>query len=258
MNKPEKKAGPKILVLDIETSPLITYTWGLFNQMIGTNQIVEDTYVISYAAKWLDEDKIFYRDQRNKKDISDNKELLKEVRDLIDKADILLTHNGKSFDYKRLNAEFVLNKITKPSSVRHLDTLTIVKKHFRFTSNKLAFLTHKLCTKHKKLEHGKYPGMELWKACLDNKLDAWKEMELYNKEDVKSLEEFYHIIKPWDDSINYNVYYHTTEHICKCGSREFKKNGCDYRKSTVVQRYACKKCGSEVTDKKNLLKTLST
>lgn len=251
--KQEPNSGPKILVLDVETSPIISYTWGLFQQNIGLNQIIEDTYIISYAAKWLDEDKVFYQDQRNKKDLKNNKELLQEVRDLIDKADILITHNGKSFDLKRLNADFVTNKIPKPSSVRHLDTLSIVRKHFKFTSNKLEFLTHKLCENHKKLKHSKYPGMELWTACLKNDIDAWKEMQEYNIEDILSLEEFYHVIKSWDDSINFNVYFDTKEPVCKCGSKQFKKNGFKYGTNTKYQRLKCSECGSETRDSKNLL-----
>ena len=44
--------APKILLFDIETSPLEVYTFGLFDQNIGLNQIIKDWSVLSFSAKW--------------------------------------------------------------------------------------------------------------------------------------------------------------------------------------------------------------
>lgn len=37
-----KKNGPKILLLDIETSPLLSYTWGIWQQDVPLNMIEKD------------------------------------------------------------------------------------------------------------------------------------------------------------------------------------------------------------------------
>ena len=50
--------GPKILCFDIETLPLESYTWGLFDQNVGLNQIKTDWAALSIAAKWLGEDEV--------------------------------------------------------------------------------------------------------------------------------------------------------------------------------------------------------
>jgi len=42
----------KILEIDIETAPSLVYTWGLFNQNIGVNQIVKPGYMLCWAAKF--------------------------------------------------------------------------------------------------------------------------------------------------------------------------------------------------------------
>ena len=42
----------KILYLDIETAPNLVFTWGLFNQNIGLNQIVKPGYTLCFAAQW--------------------------------------------------------------------------------------------------------------------------------------------------------------------------------------------------------------
>ena len=52
--------------------------------------------------------------------------------------------------------------------------MLIAKECFGFTSNKLEYMTDKLCKKYKKLKHGKYAGFELWKECLHGNMDAWQ------------------------------------------------------------------------------------
>ena len=34
--------GPKILIVDIETAPIVAQVWGLFDQNVGLNQIAQD------------------------------------------------------------------------------------------------------------------------------------------------------------------------------------------------------------------------
>jgi len=70
---------PKILVFDIETAPILAYTWGIWDQNIALNQIKQDWFVISWSAKWLDDKKVLYMDQRNSKDVSNDKPLLEGI-----------------------------------------------------------------------------------------------------------------------------------------------------------------------------------
>lgn len=245
---------PKVLIFDVETAPIMSYVWRLWDQNVGLNQIEQDWHIMSWAAKWLDDDetKVMYMDQRKAKNIEDDKKILKEIWKLLDEADIVITQNGKSFDQKKLNARFILNGFQPPSSYKHIDTKVIAKKHFGFTSNKLAYMTDKLCTKYKKLSHGKFPGFDLWSECMKGNIDAWKEMEEYNRYDVLSLEELYLKLIPWDNSINFNLYHEEDKHVCKCGSEEFNKNGFYYTSSGKFQKYKCKACGHETRDKVNL------
>lgn len=246
---------PKVLVLDIETSPMITYNFGLFDQNIGLDQIIEDSYLLAFSAKWLDEpvSKMVYVDQRNRKDVSDDKELCKKAWKLMDEADIIITQNGISFDNKVLNARFVFHELKAPSSYKNIDTLRIARKHFKFSSNKLEYMTNKLNKKYKKLTHKKFPGISLWKECIKGNKEAWKEMEKYNRWDVLSTEELYHILSPWDNSIDFNIYSDSDEVVCNCGSDDFEKNGLKRLSAGVYQRYRCKDCGKETRGKENLM-----
>ncbi len=141
---------PKILLLDIESSPIVSYTWGLWDQNIGLNQIKEDWYILSCAYKWLGEKKVHYTDQRNAKPMSNDKRLLKTIWKVLDECDGLITQNGISFDEKKLNARFILNGMTPPSPYKSIDTLRLARKRFGFTSNKLAFLAQSLGAAHEK------------------------------------------------------------------------------------------------------------
>lgn len=247
--------GPKILVLDIETSPLLAHVWGLWDQNVGLNMIESEWHIMSFAAKWLGDpiSKVIYHDQEGKRDITNDKVLLKKMWKLLDECDILIGQNSKSFDHKKMNARFILNGMEPPSSYRHIDTMRLAKKHFAFTSNKLAFLTDKLCTKHKKLSHAKFSGFVLWKACMDGNSKAWKEMREYNVADIMSTEELYYKLIAWDNSLNFNTYYEGLETVCTCGGTKFQKNGTYHTNGGMFQRFRCTNCGSELKGKTNML-----
>lgn len=242
---------PKVLIFDIETSPMLGYIWSLWDQNVALNQLQKDWHLLSFSAKWLRDKKVIYHDQRNAKNIEDDSRLLKELHKLLDEADVVITQNGKSFDVKKVNARFILNGMKPPSPYRHIDTFLIAKKHFGFTSNKLEYMTDKLCTKYKKLKTTKFSGFTLWSECLKGNLKAWKEMEKYNKYDVLSLEELYLKLQPWDNSLNLNLYTDSLDNTCDCGG-ELIKYGFHYTPIAKHQRYRCTECGSTHRDSTNL------
>lgn len=247
---------PKILLLDIEISPILGYVWQLFDQNIALNQIKSDWYVLAWAAKWLGspEDEVMYADQRNAENIEDDSEILKPLWKLLDEASVVISQNGKKFDEKKINARFILNGFKPTSSFRTIDTLQLAKARFGFTSNKLEYMTDKLCTKYKKLDHGDFAGFKLWSECLKGNIKAFESMEEYNRYDVLSLEELYLKLRPWDKKHpNLNVYTENDECSCNCGSIDFKKHGFVYSNAGKFQRYICRKCGSETVSKENLL-----
>ncbi len=251
-----RKPKLKVLLFDIETAPMLGFFWDLWDQNIPLNQIKKDWHVLSWSAKWLNDppEKTMYKDQRHAKNVEDDKKLLEGIWKLLDEADVVITQNGKRFDVKKLNARFIENGFKPPSSYRHIDTLQIAKKHFAFTSNKLEYLTEKLCTKYKKQKHEKFSGFSLWKQCLNGNMDAWNEMEKYNKYDVLSLEEVYHKLQPWDKNINFNVFTEELNHRCNCGSTSFiKSNKFHYTNKGKYEKLICTNCGAEHKDRVNLL-----
>lgn len=246
-------AAPKVLFYDVETAPILGYVWGLWENNVALNQVKGDWHLLSWSAKWQGSPKVYYEDQRGAKNIEDDRKLLKGIWRMLDEADIVVAQNGNSFDHKKLNARFILNGMQPPSTYKQIDTCILAKKHFKFTSNKLEYLSDKLCTQYKKLKHTAFQGFDLWKACLDGNLSAWKEMERYNRQDVLALEELYGKLIPWDSSVNFNLYAPGGPPKCKCKSTKFTKRGFFYTSVGKYQRYRCDGCGAETRDRVNLL-----
>lgn len=245
---------PKVLFLDIETAPIQASVWGLWNNNISLNQIEKDWYILSWAAKWLGEETVFYEDKSDTWDTEDDLMLLGGIWTLMNEADIIVTQNGIKFDEKKLNARFLIHGFPPPSSYRSVDTLQIAKKHFGFTSNKLEYMTGKLCKKYKKLTHGKFPGFELWKQCLRGNPEAWIEICEYNVHDVLALEELYLILRPWYKSHpNFNVYTESEETVCVCGNKEFDHSGYHYTNLGKYDKFVCTECFTETRGHVNLL-----
>ena len=247
----------KVLVFDIETSPIEAYVFGLKDQNIALNQIKKDWFVMAFAAKWLGDpnSKLLYLDQRSAKPMENDSYLLKAIWSLLDEADIVITQNGKRFDSRRLNARFILNGMNPPSSYSHLDTYQILSKVADFTSDKLDYYTAKLNTKYQKLTHKEFPGMSLWSECLKGNLDAWKCMQKYNIHDVLSTEELYLNTRAWTP-INAPKVFNTLDPNLQCGVcgvfGKVQRRGLSVTKKHNVQRLQCLKCGAWSQGKKEL------
>lgn len=251
-----RKPKAKVLLLDIETAPILGYVWGLWENNLALNQVKQDWYILSWSAKWLGDPpaNVMYADQRNAKNIEDDSKLLQGIWKLMDEADVIIGQNSKKFDIKKLNARFIQNGYAPPSSYRQIDTLTLAKKHFGFTSNKLEHMTDKLCVKYKKLKHSDFSGFELWKQCMANNPKAWTSMEKYNKYDVLSLEELYLKLAPWDKNINFNVFRDELDNVCNaCGHDVFITKGFVHTNTGKHVRLVCDNCGHETKQKQNLL-----
>lgn len=254
-NNISKYKQPKILVFDIETAPIEALVWDIWDQNVPLSRIKKDWCIIAWAAKWLGENpkKTMYMDTFKQKDQRDDKKILKKLWDLLNEADFVLGHNSDRFDVPKVNARFIEHGMAPPSSYKRLDTKKLAKRHFKFTSNKLEYITDKLCTKYKKLKHGKFPGNSLWDEFLSGNKEAQKEMEKYNKYDVLSLEEAFFKILPWESAALFQNYHDCEIPVCTCGSIDFRKKGFHTTAAGKFQKMQCKSCGAEMRSKKNLL-----
>lgn len=227
----------KILLLDIETSPNTAHVWGIWQQNIGLNQLLESSYTMCFAAKWLGSDEIVFDSVFRSKPEA----MLKKIHDLIDEADAVIHYNGSKFDMPTLNKEFLLHKFPPPSPVKNIDLLQVAKKQFRFVSNKLDYVSQALGLG-KKTEH---MGHDLWIQCMANNPEAWALMEEYNKNDVVLLEKVYYKFRPWIRQHLNLAMFNDTEIVCpNCGSNNHQRRGTARTVINKYNRHQCNECGN--------------
>lgn len=233
---------PKVLLFDIESAPLLSANWGLFDQ--NAVWVERDWFLLSFSYKWLGKKGVKHHSLNEfkgyKKDPTNDKELVKKLWDVIDEADIIIGHNGDRFDLRKSNAKFLEHKLPVPSSYKTVDTLKIARKYFYLTSNKLDYLADLLGIG-RKLQTG---GYTLWKACMEGDEKAWKKMNKYCDMDVKLLESVYLELRKWHTSHPDVTLYTGERGNCKqCHSVKLEKRGFEYLKVKVYQRLRCKDCG---------------
>lgn len=232
----------KILLYDIETAPLLSYTWGLYEQNVV--EVERDWYILSVAWKWLGEKKVHVMSLPQfktwEKDREDDKEIVKKLWELFNEAKVIVAHNGNAFDIKKSNVRFLVNGMQPPSPYKTVDTKVVAKNKFRFDSNSLNNLGEYLKLG-KKVETG---GFKLWKGCMERDEASWKKMMKYNKQDVVLLEKVYLKLLPWMTTHPY------IGGECKnCGGSNLIKKGTDQRKNGLHQEWKCLDCGSWTSTK---------
>lgn len=234
----------KFLLLDIETAPNIAYVWGLFKENIPLARLVDSGYVLCWSAKWIGKEEIMF-DSVYK---SGEKQMLKNIHNLLSEADVVIHYYGSRFDIPTLNKEFVQSGMMPPATYKQLDLLKTVRATFKFPSNKLEYVAKALNVKRKV----KHAGFEMWIDCMRNDPQAWEQMEEYNIGDVITLEEVYYKLLPWiKNHPNIGVYNHVNDVCPNCGSVHLERRGFSYTTAGRHQRYQCKGCGTWSRGKKH-------
>lgn len=225
---------PKVLLIDIETAPMIAYVWGLWDVNVSIDQIVAHGHVLCVSWKWLGEKGVKYvRVDGNEK------KALMEVHAAIDAADFVIHYNGTKFDMPILHREFLLHEIAPPSPVKEIDLLRTVRRKFKFSSNKLDYVCQRLGLGNK--VHHK--GMQLWKECMDNVVKAWGVMRKYNMQDVVLLEKLYNKILAWiPNHPNVTLYTKEVTACPRCGGKDYYHRGMQHNATRSYQRFQCNSC----------------
>jgi DNA polymerase elongation subunit (family B) len=246
--KPFKEAvntGAKVLLLDIETAPVQAYVWSLWKQNVAPNQIKEDWFCLTWAAKWLFEDKVF-SGKITPKEVAaaDDKRIMKGMWELVNEADIVIAHNGEKFDLPKLNSRFAIHRMKPPMPYQSIDTLKHIRKQFGFSSNRLDYV-NKLLSLPRKSDTG---GFELWVECLKGDKKALDEMEHYNVQDVRILEETYLEIRPWikpHPNMGLFILDEKNARCPTCGSAELTEQGKPYCTTVnAFDQFRCDNCGA--------------
>jgi len=195
---------PRVLFLDIETSPLLAWTWSLYGEqrISPTTQLERDWNILSWSASWGDEPyNVFGRslnDDKRRKRVSsemwwcDDYYLARDIGELMEKADVIVAHNGDRFDIPKVNSRLLAHRLPVPTPFKTIDTLKVSRSRFRHTSHRLVYLAELLGF------DGKIDtDFSLWQRCVHGNAKAFEDMLDYNKQDIVVLYNCYLKLRPW-------------------------------------------------------------
>lgn len=258
-------SNPKVILLDIETSPIMGYTWSTFDANVL--KILEPSKILSVSWKELHSPTVNVKAISDysgyKKGVIDDTKLVKEIWKVLDEADVVVAHHGDRFDLPKLNARFVWYGLNAPSIYKTIDTKKVASRYFKFDSNSLNNLGSYL-NLGKKVENG---GFDLWVRCIAGDKEAWALMKDYNKQDVVLLEKVYLKLRPYiENHPNLNLLSDKPKGDISCPtcqSSNVTKRGFSTTLTGRKQRYQCGDCGSwssgsfeRVTNKQAILSSV--
>ncbi|MGB0729957.1 MAG: ribonuclease H-like domain-containing protein [Ilumatobacteraceae bacterium] len=226
------------LIIDIECRPNLAYVWGLYDQSVSLSQIEQVGSVISFAAKWHGSKRVlFHSDFHDGHDV-----MVRKAHDLVSAADVVIHYNGKAFDMKHLQREFLLAELGPAAPHQDVDLLTAVRRYFKFASNKLDHVSDELGLG-RKTQH---TGFDLWLRCIANDEKAWALMKRYNKQDVVLTERLYDRLLPWlDTHPNAALLDERPEACPRCGELgTIMSEGVRATRTMRYRRYRCSACGA--------------
>lgn len=230
----EEKLLPKLLVLDIETKPILAYAWRMFDEIRSLDQVVDTGGLLCFAAKWLgSSEKIFYSEWEHGR-----ARMLKAIHALISEADAVITYNGDKFDLPKLQAEFATDAMDCPPPTTSIDVYKTTKT-MGFLSKKLDFVAQALGVG-KKVEH---EGLTLWLRVLAGDKDARVKMKEYNIGDIDLLEGVYLRVRSYIKNHPHMGF--TPKRECgACGSARVHVSKWRRTKAMRIQQLHCQDCGS--------------
>ncbi len=241
MNRKSGKTAGKILLIDVESSPNVGYTWMKWETNVI--EFISEKQIICFSWKWLGEKETHVLALPDfpgyKKDKDSNKALILRLHDLFNQADVIVGHNIDDFDDKMSNTDFLKNGLLPPAPHKTIDTLKTARSRFRFNSNRLGDLGLLLgCGE--KVDTG---GFKLWLGCLEGDMKAWAKMKKYNKGDVILLEKIYYRLRPWmTNHPNMNA---LDRHVGCPACRSMRRNSKGWLASGQGRRprFVCLDCG---------------
>lgn len=183
-----------VLSWDIETSQMITKVWQLRgNEYIEPTRIIKDWFIVCWSAKSLN-GKMYHERLTAKEAREGNDErIVRSLWKLLNDQDYILAHNGDAFDQKKAQTRFLKYGLPIPNYFKTIDTLKVVKKHFRISSNKLDYVC-KFVGLEGKINTG---GIDLWDKCELGDEKALKKMSKYCDNDVRILERLFLRLLPY-------------------------------------------------------------
>lgn len=233
---------PRLLIFDIENAANLCFSFDTYEATINADDIVVPSYIFCISFRWFGQKKIHTINIKDfplfKKDIHDDTEVLKAFAKVFNEADVVVGHNIRRFDIKKINYRLSVKKLQPMEHKKIYDTYQIAKQYFGFNHNGLEAIAK---------AHG-YKGKiqnekGLWPGCWNGDPIKLEKMGRYNRRDVDINTFVFKIQMPF---IKMPVIKKNGEARCQnpaCLSDDIQFRGFGANASGRYRKFSCK-CGS--------------
>ncbi len=226
----------RIFIYDLEVSPTLGYTYGLWDTRVI--KVEKRPFIMSVSWRWYGENKTHH--EGGATDEESEIAIVDTLWSLFNEADIVVAHNANRFDNRVATGAFLRNGIHPPKPYRTVDTLRVARSVAKFDSNSL----DSLCELFGIGRKSEVTHADLWHKCLQGDKKAWKLMKEYNNQDVDLLYQLYEKLIPYiKNHPNLADIDQVNGRCPKCLSPDLRKEGTHARRAGRVQSYSCNNCG---------------
>lgn len=236
-----------IIYWDLESSLMEGYFFRMWDENIPMQRIKKHSHLLTASWAFNDGDVDSIRLTPEQVKTGDDLLIVVKMIEALNKADVMVTFNGKRFDTKLLNTRALYWGLPPINFPKHIDLMEQAKRKFKFPSNSMQNISKYLG------EGGKLDtsGSNLWERCADHTNyqvcnNALFEMETYNKQDIVATRDLHYRMQGWMTNtpnlgvIANNVTGNKTIRCIHCGSDDVSpidKN--TYTSASVFNLYRC-------------------
>ncbi len=240
----------KVLFYDIETSPMLVWTFMIGQKVsLQHGQIEQEGKVISIQY-------MFEGDKHAKAltwDNGDDSIMLEEFVHILNSANLVIGQNSRSFDQKVLNWRLNVLNLTPVTDVVMLDTLTLARNSFKAPSNKLDYRSSRY-------GFGGKDKMEFadWIGVVKGNKKSLQKMVKYGIKDTEDTQKLFWKELPYYRSLPISLAALVKEpkeakpSCPRCAAAKQKKFDVYPTASGNKLRFTCRSCGHIWKDSKQL------
>ena len=224
---------PKILLWDIECSDFAA----------------DYGFIFCIGYKWLHEKRVRIIGVRDtsefKKDVTDDRGVIREFAKVMAEADIQVTWYGEKFDERFINTRALLNSQEPMPVIPHWDGWKTAKFKLRFQSNRLDGVSRAIPVKPgAKRELKTYIEGRHWVRAKAGYTDALEYVEKHCIADIKVLENVYLALRPFSKpTANVAKIRHPELEGCPaCGDKRLQARGYLVTSRGRKRRFQCQEC----------------
>lgn len=231
----------KRLFYDLETSFCQGHFWRPgYNQTITPEQITDYAKIISIHYKWEGDKDVKHLHWGLTKQC--DKSMLKKFIKLMDRADEIITHNGKRFDTPWIRTRAIYHDLPMRPEYNEIDTYKLAKKYLNLPGNRLKDVANYFGLSAKR-DPG---GLKTWQDVVFNKSqEALDHLLYYGDGDVLTLEEVFNKLLPYvKPNMQYAVLKGGSKYHCpNCGKLGTRNQARTTAAGTIKHYMTCRRNG---------------